>query len=204
LQKLTIDCRPCLAFKPGSLALLGRGGLRALNLKCDWLGADTLQQLGCLTGLTQLRVATTEGVHVPGDPDAAASPATALAHLTALSGLTRLAHLDLDLGGPMGDLQEAPAAELLDALPRAPLEQVQKGVAVVSPAASRAAPCNACSTTCVVTHLTFRPSSVWRALLTSLAHISPPHTHTPTGCAHKARRPPLPHMARRPPLPPLL
>ncbi len=126
LQELTIDCRPCLAFKPGSLALLGRGGLRALNLVCDWLGADTLQHLGCLTGLTRLEVLSTAGVHAPGDQDTVASPATALAHLTALSGLTRLAHLNVGLGGQEGE--EAPAAaELLAALPRAPLETVRKG-----------------------------------------------------------------------------
>jgi hypothetical protein len=125
LQELTIDCRPSLAFKPGSLALLGRGGLRALTLNCDRLSADTLQHLGCLTGLTRLEVLSTAGVHAPGDLGTAASPATALAHLTALSGLTRLAHLDLDLGGQDGE--EVPAAELLAALPRAPLETVRRG-----------------------------------------------------------------------------
>jgi hypothetical protein len=123
VQELFIDCRPCLAFKLGSLELLGRGGLQVLTLGCDWLSADTLQHLGCLTGLTQLGVLS-EGVHAPGDPGTAASPATALAHLTALSGLTRLAHLDLDLGGQEGE--EAPAAELLAALPRAPLETVRR------------------------------------------------------------------------------
>jgi hypothetical protein len=125
VQELTIDCRPCLAFKPGSLELLGRGGLRSLTLGCDSLSADTLQHLGCLTGLSYLLVQSTEGVHAVGDPDTAASPATALAHLSALSGLTRLAHLDLGLGGPPGE--EVPAAaELLAALPRAPLETVRR------------------------------------------------------------------------------
>jgi hypothetical protein len=124
VQELFIDCRPCLALKPGSLELLGRGGLQVLTLCCDWLSADSLQHLGCLTGLSYLAVHSTEGVHAPGDPDTAASPDTALAHLTALSGLTLLTHLDLDLGGLEGE--EAPAAELLAALPRAPLETVRR------------------------------------------------------------------------------
>ncbi len=124
MQELIIDCRPCLAFKPRSLALLGRGGLRALTLGCDWLSVDTLQHLGCLTGLTQLEVASDAGVHAPGDLGTAASPGKALRHLSALSGLTRLAHLDLDLGGPIAE--GMPAAELLAALPRAPLETVRR------------------------------------------------------------------------------
>jgi hypothetical protein len=124
VQGLSIDCREGLAFKPRSLQLLGHGGLRALNLICYSLSADTLQHLGCLTGLTRLEVTSLQRVHAPGDPDTAASPATAVAHLTALSGLTRLAHLDLDLGNPFGE--EVPAAELLAALPRAPLETVRR------------------------------------------------------------------------------
>ncbi len=69
-------------------------------------------------------VQSNEGVHAAGDPDTTISSSSALAHLTALSGLTRLTHLDLGLGGPPGE--EAPAAELLAALPRAPLETVRR------------------------------------------------------------------------------
>jgi hypothetical protein len=165
LQELTIECRPCLAFTPGALAPLGRGGLRSLTLSCDLLGADTLQHLGCLTGLTQLQVMSC-CVDVPGSSVAGGAGA-ALRHLTALSGLTQLAHLRVELGkwwgagkgregeyeleeGGEGDEEELAflhvelggglggelggeggldeglplAAELLAALPRAPLVQV--------------------------------------------------------------------------------
>ncbi len=106
--------------------MLGRGGLRSLTLSCGRLGADTLQHLGCLTGLTQLHV-TSGGVGAPGDPlDATdAVGGAALRHLTALSGLTQLAHLRVELWGRRGaDEGLPPASELLAALPRAPLEKV--------------------------------------------------------------------------------
>jgi hypothetical protein len=104
---------------------LGRGSLRSLTLSCGDFGADTLQHLGCLTGLTQLQV-TSDGVSAPGDPvDADADVGAVLRHLTALSGLAQLAHLRVELEGGWGlDEGLLPAAELLAALPRAPLEQV--------------------------------------------------------------------------------
>jgi hypothetical protein len=124
-QTLTVACRPCLTFTPGALALLGRGGLRSLTLSCNRLGTDTLQHLGCLTGLTRLEV-TADYVCHPGDPESPdADVGAALRHLTALSGLTQLAHLHVELGGG-GVLHKGlpPAAELLAVLPRAPLKRV--------------------------------------------------------------------------------
>jgi hypothetical protein len=116
LQELSLDCRPGLAFSPGAFVLLGRGGLRSLTLSCDSLGADTPQHLGCLTGLTQLQMFGSP--HNPLEVEGGA----VLRHLTALSGLTQLAHLQVELGRGTGDLP--PASELLAALPRAPLEKV--------------------------------------------------------------------------------
>jgi hypothetical protein len=124
VQELGIRCRPCLTFTPGSLALLARGCLRTLALSCGRLGADTLQHLGCLTGLTQLQV-TSDGVDDPG-VGAGAGTGAALRHLTALSGLTQLTHLQVQLRGRGEAVEDfPPAAELLAALPRAPLEQVR-------------------------------------------------------------------------------
>ncbi len=125
-QELAVTCRyACLAFTPGALALLGRGGLRSLTLSCGRLGADTLQHLGCLTGLTRLHVMS-DGVGAPGDHMGAADGAgAALRHLTALSGLTQLAHLQVQLGMRwLEDEGLLPASELLAALPGAPLEKV--------------------------------------------------------------------------------
>jgi hypothetical protein len=124
MQELTIDCRLCLAFTPGALALLARGGLRSLTLSCGRLGADTLQHLGCLSGLTQLQVIS-DNVRAPGGANADGGGA-ALRHLTALSGLTQLVHLHVELGRKgVEEYEGLPlASELLAALPRAPLEKV--------------------------------------------------------------------------------
>ena len=125
-QDLSIDCWPCLAFTPGALASLGRGGLRSLTLSCNRLGADTLQHLGCLTGLTQLQV-TAGSVGAPGDPAGVAGGTGAvLRHLTALSCLTQLTHLRVELMRRGNVVQDVPPpAELLAALPRAPLQKVR-------------------------------------------------------------------------------
>ncbi len=122
LQELSIDCWGRLSFTPGALPLLSEGGLQSLTLSCGRLGADTLQHLGCLTGMTRLEV-TSDSV-VVGAADGAGA---ALRHLTALSGLTQLAHLRVELGLDEGfprDADPPTAAELLAALPRAPLEEV--------------------------------------------------------------------------------
>jgi hypothetical protein len=133
-QALTVTCRQHLTFTPRSLALLGQGCLRSLTLSCGRFGADTLQHLGCLTGLTQLHV-NSDGVDDPGDPVGANAYAGAvLRHLTALSGLTQLAHLRVELededGDEDGDEEDEllSAAELLAALPRAPLQKVRPGL----------------------------------------------------------------------------
>jgi hypothetical protein len=108
---------------PRAVAVLT--GLRHLELRSYVLPADSLLHLALLTGLTSLRVICYDIQKLEGDqaPEAGAPGmrTTVLAHLGALSGLTRLAQLSLRDWTPSYRLRGAqPATALLAALPSSP------------------------------------------------------------------------------------
>jgi hypothetical protein len=97
---------------PAGVAVLT--GLRRLKLGISGLPRDTLSHLAPLAGLTSLRVDFS-------DPRRDVVLPSALAHLGALSGLTRLATLSVFDRTPPERLEcVQPAAELLAALPSSP------------------------------------------------------------------------------------
>jgi hypothetical protein len=108
-------------------------GLRHLELRSYVLPADSLLHLALLTGLTSLRVSCFDIHWLEGDqaPEAGAPGmrTTALAHLGALSGLTRLPQLSVRDWTPSHRLRGVqPAAALLAALPSSPfLSEVRPG-----------------------------------------------------------------------------
>jgi hypothetical protein len=114
-------------------------GLRHLELCLGCEAADTLRHLAPLVGLTSLRVQFSKPIRTqpglegdeaggPGD-----DPTTMLAHLGALSGLTRIAQLSVRDWTPSGRLERVPpSAALLAALPSSPfLTEVRPGGALL-------------------------------------------------------------------------